>query len=277
MSENNTNAKCLQAVVIQADYFAGEDPAKEILSFLFSELDRIPENSIAVLPEYTNATGLSDPALIEAAMSRTDMILEHVSAKAKEKKSYIAVNVLQHEGAGLANRTMLFSPEGEHVFTYQKKNIPPSEIALGVLSGNGPSVFSHNGIRFGCLTCYDIYSARLLEELAAGRPDIIVFPTYQRGERTDIIRAQVKLLAFRCNAYVVRTSCSLHDPAYGGCSMIVSPDGQIRCDLADSIGSACVSVDPQWKYYRSAGFGGGIVRNDVFLEGRFQWADTLKA
>ena len=44
--------RILNAVVIQADYFAKPDPDKEILSFLFSELERIPENSIVLLPEY---------------------------------------------------------------------------------------------------------------------------------------------------------------------------------------------------------------------------------
>ena len=127
------------------------------------------------------------------------------------------------------------------------------------------SVFEHNGIRFGFLTCFDIYFSAAIEQLAAGKPDVIVFPSYQRGERTDIIRAQAKLLAFRCNAYVLRTSVSMRDSDHGGCSMIVSPDGQILCDLGSSIGSASVKIDLTWKYYRNAGFGGSIVRNDEFI------------
>ena len=52
----------------------------------------------------------------------------------------------------------------------------------------------------------------------------------------------------------------------GGCSMIVAPDGQILADMGKQIGCVSVEVDPRWKYMRSAGFGGGMVRNDDFIE-----------
>jgi len=90
-------------------------------------------------------------------------------------------------------------------------------------------------------------------------------PTLQRGERPDIIRAQSKMIAFRCNAYVARSSFSMNDEARGGCSMIVAPDGQILVDIGKEIGTVCAEVDPKEKYMRTAGFGGGVVRNDDFI------------
>ena len=261
--------RILNAVVIQADYFAKPDPDKEILSFLFSELERIPENSIVLLPEYTNACGLSGKDRILSAIKRTDKILASVSNTAKQKHSYLAVNALEYVNEKLQNHTILYSPAGERIFTYQKRYLPPLEKELGIQAASSDSpeqrVFSHDGIRFGFLTCYDIYFSQGIEQIAAGHPDVILFPTYQRGERSDIIRSQTKLLAFRCNSWVIRTSCSLGTPAYGSCSMIVAPDGQIKCDLSDSIGMASVRIDPEYKYYRSMGFGGGQIRNDEFI------------
>ena len=70
--------RILNAVVIQADYFAKPDPDEEILSFLFSELERIPENSIVLLPEYTKACGLSGKDRIIFA---TLMLTEKESCK----------------------------------------------------------------------------------------------------------------------------------------------------------------------------------------------------
>ena len=116
------------------------------------------------------------------------------------------------------------------------------------------------------MTCYDVYFNEQIEHIAKFKPDIILIPGYQRGERTDIIRAQAKLTAFRCNAYVARSSYSMNDDEHGGCSMIVAPDEQILKDMGKDVGSISAEVDPFQKYMRTAGFGGNIVRNDEFIE-----------
>ncbi len=103
------------------------------------------------------------------------------------------------------------------------------------------------------------------ESLIRFKPDIILIPVYQRGERTNIIKAQAKLTAFRCNAYVVRSSFSMNDDEHGGCSMIVAPDGQILKDMGKDVGTVSAEVEPLYKYMRSAGFGGDTVRNDDFI------------
>jgi hypothetical protein len=47
--------------------------------------------------------------------------------------------------------------------------------------------------------------------------------------------------------------------------MIASPDGQILKDIGKDIGSLSAEIDPKWKYMRTAGFGGGMIRNDDFI------------
>ena len=112
---------------------------------------------------------------------------------------------------------------------------------------------------------YDVYFNEQIEHIAKFKPDIIIVPGYQRGERTDIIRAQAKLMAFRCNAFVARSSYSMNDDLHGGCSMIVSPDGNIIPDIGKGTGSVSADVEPTSKYMRTAGFGGSVVRNDDFI------------
>ena len=80
-----------------------------------------------------------------------------------------------------------------------------------------------------------------------------------------MIRAQAKLTAFRCNAFVARSSYSMGTDEKGGCSMIVAPDGQILQDMGKAVGSITAEIDPAQKYMRTAGFGGGMVRNDDFI------------
>ena len=103
------------------------------------------------------------------------------------------------------------------------------------------------------------------EIVESTKPDLILIPGYQRGERTDIIKAQAKLTAFRCNAYIARSSYSMNDDEKGGNSMIVAPDGQILNNMGKEIDSITEEVDIKWKHTRPAGFGCGIVRNDDFI------------
>lgn len=256
--------------VVQPSYFCGEIPDEKIANFLIEELEKIPENSLVVLPEYSNAGGLSDPEREIAALSRANRMLESAGRISKMKKSYVAVNVLEERHGKLKNSTYLFNRDGEIAFVYDKQHLPPSEVSLGVEQGNGTGKVSCtceiDGIRFAFMTCYDVYFNEQIEHIAAFKPDIILIPGYQRGERVDIIHAQAKLTAFRCNSFVARSSFSMGTDERGGCSMIVAPDGVILKNIGDKIGSISTDVNVKEKYMRTAGFGGSLVRNDEFIE-----------
>lgn len=251
--------------VVQPPYFMGERPDEKIAQFLMKELEQTEKDSLIVLPEYSNAGGLSDAASEKAAMPRAKMMREKAAAIAKEKSAYVAVNVLEERDETIKNSTYLFDKKGNVAFVYDKIHLPPSEVDLGVERGSGACTCDLDGIRFGFLTCYDVYFNEQIEYLAAQKPDIILIPGYQRGETTDIIRAQTKLIAFRCNAFVAKSSYSMDSDEKGGCSMIVAPDGTILKDLGKTVGRISVNVDPTYKYMRSAGFGGGMIRNDDFI------------
>ena len=254
----------LTVTVVQPPYHAGETPDVVIGEFLINEMEKA-EGDLIVLPEYSNAGGLSDPEKELAALPRAKEMLAKASAFAAKSGKMVAINVLEDREGKLWNSTYLFDRKGEMAFRYDKIHLPPSEVALKVSYGDGTCTCQVDGIRFGFMTCYDVYYNEQIEYLAAQKPDIILIPGYQRGERTDIIRAQAKLTAFRCNAFVARSSYSMGTDERGGCSMIVAPDGQILQDLGKEIGSISAEIDPTEKYMRTAGFGGGMVRNDDFI------------
>ena len=251
--------------VVQPPYFAGENPDERIAEFLLEELEKAEENSLTVLPEYSNAGGVSDVESEKKAMPRAKEMLAKASKIAKEKSAYIAINVLEERDETIKNSTYLFNKEGEVAFVYDKIHLPPSEVLLGVAYGDGACVCDLDGVRYGFLTCYDVYFNEQIEYLASQKPDIILLPGYQRGESVDIIRAQTKLIAFRCNAYRAKSSYSMNSDEKGGCSMVVAPDGKILTDMGKEVGSVTVEVDPTYKYMRTAGFGGNVIRNDDFI------------
>lgn len=255
----------MKITVVQPKYYSGDTPDSVIADFLIDKLNDVENGGLIVLPEYSNAGGLSDPEKELAAMPRATEMLKKASEIAKRKSAYVLINVLERREGKIKNSSYLFGRDGEIAFVYDKIHLPPSEVHLGVDYGKGDCTFELDGIRFGFMTCYDVYYNEQIEHIAAFRPDIILIPGYQRGERTDIIRAQAKLTAFRCNAYVARSSYSMDDENHGGCSMIVAPDGEILKDMGKDVGCIFAEVDPHFKYMRTAGFGEGLVPNDEFI------------
>ena len=254
----------MKITVIQPRYNAGARPDEKIADFLLREAEQA-DGELIVLPEYANAGGLSDPEKLMAALPRAEEMLQKVSELAKEKAAYISVNVFLRREGKLRNSTYLFDRGGNIAFIYDKIHLPPAEVKLGIVPGDGKCVADVDGIRFGFMTCYDVYFNEQTEFIAAQKPDLILVPGYQRGERWDIIQAQTKMLAFRCNAHVARASVSMDSLEKGGNTMIVAPDGQILVNLGSAVGSMTAEVDPKWKYMRPAGFGGSMVRNDDFI------------
>ncbi len=258
----------LKVTVVQPDYYIGARPDEQNRAFILEQMEHVIPGELVVFPEYSNAGGLSAPEDELAALSTAKGLLEAASRISKEKKAYVAINVLERREGVIRNSTYLYNTNGEIAFVYDKQHLPPSEVDLGVVPGGTPGyacVCDLDGIRFAFMTCYDVYFNEQIEWIAARKPDIILVPGYQRGERTDIIRAQYKLLAFRCNSYVARASFSMCSDEKGGCSMIVAPDGQILTDMGSGVGSDSAEIDPAWKYLRPAGFGGTMVRNDDFI------------
>lgn len=255
----------LTAKVIQPSYYSGENPDERIADFLFSEAKKDDGSSLILLPEYSNAGGLSDKESELKALPRAKKMLSEFSALAKEKEAYVGINVLEERQGKIKNSTYLYDREGGVAFVYDKIHLPPSEVSLGVERGSGECVCDLDGIRFAFMTCYDVYYNEQIEYIAKAKPDVILIPGYQRAERTDIILAQAKLLAFRTNAFVLRASYSMNNDMKGGNSMIVSPAGQILKNLSERVGSIIETIDPKEKYMRTAGFGGDMVRNDDFI------------
>lgn len=255
----------LDVTVIQPSYYSGQEPDQKIADFLISEAKASSDGALIVLPEYSNAGGLSDKDSEMRALPRARVMLQESALIAKSKGAYVTINVLEERNGHIMNSTYLFNKKGEVAFIYDKIHLPPSEIDLGVLRGDGACVCELDGIRFGFMTCYDVYFNEQIEYIASKKPDIILIPGYQRGERTDIIEAQAKLTAFRCNSFVARASFSMGDDSRGGNSMIVAPDGKILKNLGKEVGSATVTIDVTEKYMRPAGFGGDMVRNDDFI------------
>ena len=82
----------LNITVVQPKYYSGENPDEKIADFLLEKMETVPEGGLIVLPEYSNAGGLSDPESEIKAMPRAEVMLKKASQVAKDKKAYVVIN-----------------------------------------------------------------------------------------------------------------------------------------------------------------------------------------
>ncbi len=95
----------MNITVVQPAYFAGENPDEKISRFLLNQLENAAAGGLMVLPEYSNAGGLSDKRSELEALPRAQTMLKKASETAKEKGAYVAVNVLKKLGEKIKNST----------------------------------------------------------------------------------------------------------------------------------------------------------------------------
>lgn len=115
-----------------------------------------------------------------------------------------------------------------------------------------------------------------LEKVPKG--GLIVAPEYSNAGGLSDAESEIKAMpraktmldkaseiAKRKCAYVARSSYSMDTDENGGCSMIVAPDGKIIKNMGKDVGSVSCDIAPFDKYMRSAGYGGGLVKNNDFI------------
>ena len=85
----------MKITVVQPPYFAGDEPDKIIAEFLTEEMKKAEKDSLIVLPEYSNAGGLSDAESELQALSRAEKMLNDAKEVARKNQAYVVINVLE--------------------------------------------------------------------------------------------------------------------------------------------------------------------------------------
>jgi len=225
---------------------------------------------LIVTPEYSNAPGVDTRIELDAFCAvSTRRLIAAVKETAVRCGAFVAVNLAYHDGGELYNATLFFGRDGKLLHRYNKIHLPSFEAeVLKARRGDGRNmVFTAEGIRFGFLTCYDMYFGELIEKLAGLQPNVIIFPSYQRGEDCVNLYAQTRLCANRCNAFVLRCSYSIKpESTRGGCTHIAGPDGNPVADFGQNVGVLDFEIDPMMKSMRANGYGMPKVPGDFFIE-----------
>ena len=218
----------LNVTVVQPKYYQNENPDEKIASFLIEKMQEVKSGGLVLLPEYSNAGGLSDAKSEIKALPRAQIMLKKASEVAKEKGSYISINVLEKREGNLKNSTYLFNKKGEVAFIYDKVHLPPSEVKLGVKAGNKMGkcdcFFELDGINYELIK--KILTASVIPK-SGGYSDEIIIPESVEHEGSTYCVTIIGERAFSSctgltSVTIPNSVTSIGEEAFYGCSGLTS-------------------------------------------------------
>ncbi len=277
----------MKICTLQPHYSFKEEDIQSCFEGIIELMDRCDSTmDIIVLPEYSDA--LADvkgkDGFYDAVEKYNPAILEKAKETAVRCNSIVFVNAGYPTANGVRNTTHAIDRKGNIVGRYFKAHPAPSEVKTDSEGGhqldvaysyeyNSPYVLELEGIRFGFLTCYDFYFYENFPQLAREKLDIIIGCSLQRTDSHEALSIIGKFLCYNTNAYLIRASVSLGaDSPVCGCSMVVSPKGEMLMNMKNQVGLGVCEIDTTKKYYKPAGFMGKEKAHYEYIEeGRRPW------
>ena len=272
----------MKVCVIQPGYSTEYSRSDEYFEKELAMLAECDESmDLIVLPEMADIPCLafSREESEASAKKYNKRLMEAIAQTARRCHAMVFVNARDYLESGLRNTTFAFNREGEIVGKYDKQHLTPGEVSRIALDSDysftysAPTVVEMEGLRFGFLTCYDFYFYESFANMARQDLDIVIGCSHQRSDTHEALKIMSQFLAYNTNTYVVRASVSMgEDSPTGGASMVVSPTGEVLCNLYSKVGLATVEIDPKAKYYKPAGFGNPPSAHYEYIEkGRRPW------
>jgi glycerophosphoryl diester phosphodiesterase len=260
----------MRVVVVQPPYPSGGrlQDAEDCISWCTSALGELAPGTadLVVLPEYCTVPGIVEVAdALRFLDLRGHAFEQEIQAEAERLEACIVYGTL-HDGARRTNRTVVTGPDGL-LAVYDKTHLTDAESeGWGMSPGDHPVFVEFRGCRIAIAVCFDMYFPEYFAALAAGKPDMILMPSYQRSERGSLLRALSATRAVDTGAYLVRSAYAMPESRSGGHSCVVGPDGTILDDLAGAPGVIRRSVVIGRGYSKPASFGAPQVVHRELIE-----------
>lgn len=285
--KNTKKEDKMKICVLQPHYSFDEKDLRQCFDGLIDLLDRCDESmDVIVLPEYGDA--LADvkgkQGFYGAVCKYSPLLLNKAKETAKRCNALVFVNAGYQTENGIRNTTHAIDRKGNIVGRYFKAHPAPSEVKTDAEGGHEldvsysyepsfPYILELDGLRFAFLTCYDFYFYENFAKIARENVDVIIGCSLQRTDSHEAISVINKFLCYNTNAYLIRASVSLgEDRQLCGCSMVVSPKGEILLDMESRVGLGICEIDPKIKYYKPAGYLGKAKSHYEYIEeGRRPW------
>ena len=277
----------MKVCIIQPYYSFSANDLDRCFADMLALMEQCDDSmDLIVLPEYCDIPAATENAAqFHASIEKYNAVIAQKAAEtAKRCHAILFANYADKTESGFRNTTFAFDREGKCVGKYYKAHPAPSEVKTAAQGGNEldcsysysyakPYTLDIEGLRFGFMTCYDFYMYEEYAALARQNVDIIIGCSHQRTDTHHALELFGEFLCYNTNAYLVRSAVSLGaDSPVCGCSMIVSPKGEMLVNMKNEVGLAVYEIDPHDKYYKPAGFRGKPKSHYEYIDdGRRPW------
>ena len=277
----------MKICVIQPHYSFDEKDVDACFEGLLALLEQCDESmDLIVLPEYSDAPAdvQGKDGFYGAVAKYNALLMEKARETARRCGALVFVNAGYETENGVRNTTHAIDREGNVVGRYFKAHPAPSEVKTDAEGGHeldvaysyepeAPYILELEGLRFAFLTCYDFYFYENFARIAREGVDVIIGCALQRTDSHEALSILNKFLCYNTNAYLIRSSVSLGEESkLCGCSMVVSPKGEMLLNMESRVGLGICEIDPRAKYYKPAGHMGKEKSHYEYIEeGRRPW------
>ncbi|MGB7157005.1 MAG: carbon-nitrogen hydrolase family protein [Tepidisphaeraceae bacterium] len=186
---------------------------------------------------------------------------EFLGKVAARNNAYLVAGLLERDGKGAYNTSVLIDRDGKLLGKYRKVCLPTSEYNGGLAPGDAYPVFDTDFGRIGMMICWDVSYPEVARELAAAGAEMILMPIWGGNETL-------------CRARAIENQVPLVISSYDLRSAIYDQAGEAKAQAQDA--TSCVVyadfdlAEPMnWKWM-------GNWRSRIWLEGPMRKDATAK-
>ena len=248
----------MKATIFQPPYPMHHE-LQETLDWLTTHLAAIPTGSVdlVILPENSNVTGYKDlDDMIHVIHNQGAEYVKTLQKEADRIGAIIMAGLMTQDDKGvLRNQLAVFQPGKPAITPYTKNHLVVPELQKGIKPGDEAKLFEINGVKYGCAICYDFYFPELFCHYAKLRADVVIIVSHQRQEPTDNLLFLSRARAFDTGCTILRSAPAMDNPAIGGRSIAVAPNGAVIADAGGLPGIISFEFDPHARFIRPASYG----------------------
>lgn len=224
---------------------------------------------LVVLPEYSNCPGMKDMKdMAVHCRKHSGEFISSIKSAAMEKGAALAFNFLNEEDGKWTNRSVFIDRDGTELCSYDKTHLAWPEISpMGLVPGTQFKTFEFMGIRIAFAVCFELYFPGLFETLSKENPDMIISPSYQRSEDSQVLLKQAMGRALDSGAWLLRSSYSMGSASRsGGTSYVVNPNGEVLLNAHQRTGAFYIEFNPSEKRMRPLAHGLNKISSREIIE-----------
>ncbi len=191
---------------------------------------------VLVLPELWNAAfPLLGPHVL---IDEDNPVIRNIAQAASRSGTWIVAGSMAiNTAAGPRNRCLVFSPDGDVAYRYDKIHLYPGLDEPNILSpGSSPGEMVINDVPCGVMICFDAEFPEIARYLVSRGARILFVPGAWKTEYIRLWRALLLSRAVENQVFVIGVNrCDRgKNSSFGGHSMAIDPFGDIILHLDDS-------------------------------------------